>query len=72
LDGQHQHWNSVLFQNGGFVCVGTTTPGLNLDVAGNINFSGALNYQHQPFLSSPGAGMLCNTAVGYSFSLLTL
>jgi hypothetical protein len=55
-----------MYQPGGSVWVGTQTPGSKLDVAGDINFSGTLNYQHQPFLWSPGAnGLTGNTAVGY-------
>lgn len=42
--------NSVMFQTGGNLGVGTTTPGSKLDVAGDINFSGSLRNQGTPVL----------------------
>jgi trimeric autotransporter adhesin len=59
--------NSIsLNASGGNVGIGTATPGSKLDVAGNINFSGALSYQARPILGMPGGSGNFNTAVGLS------
>jgi hypothetical protein len=55
--------NSALFQSGGRVGIGTTSPGSALDVAGDLNFSGALRFGGNILLQIPG-GVPTNTAVG--------
>jgi hypothetical protein len=42
--------NSALFQSGGNVGIGTTNPGSNLDVAGDINLSGSVRFQESLLL----------------------
>jgi trimeric autotransporter adhesin len=49
-------WNST-----GNVEIGTATPGSQLDVAGDINFTGSIRYQGSPLVQVSGIG---NTATG--------
>jgi hypothetical protein len=65
-DNNNDLGNSLLYQSGGNVGIGTTTPGSQLDVAGYINFSDALRYQGTPVLQVPGGTSSYNTAVGLS------
>jgi hypothetical protein len=60
--------NHELFtvKSNGNVGIGTQTPASNLDVAGDINLSGAIRFQGTPVLQVPGALLNQNTAVGLS------
>ena len=49
----HAFGNSATIINSGNVGIGTTTPGFNLDVNGDINFTGSLFENGSPFVSSP-------------------
>ena len=48
----------------GRVGIGTQTPGAKLDVAGNINMNGNLQYQGSPVLQKPGGMISSNLALG--------
>ncbi|MBV8730815.1 MAG: tail fiber domain-containing protein, partial [Acidobacteriia bacterium] len=74
--GAHALANSVLFQTGGNVGVGTTTPGSKLDVAGDINASGSVKLQGATVLQTlgttsiaVGAGALQSTPAGVDFNV---
>jgi len=50
--------------NNGNIGIGTSTPAANLDVAGNINFSGSVLYQGTSVFSVPGGAANGNTGAG--------
>jgi hypothetical protein len=54
---------STLYQTGGKVGVGTTTPAAALDVSGSVNASSTFNIAGTTVLAVPGKGSM-NTAVG--------
>jgi len=56
--------NSLLFQSGGNIGIGTTTPAAKLDVTGNINTSGNLEFAGIPVISMPGGAAQANVALG--------
>ena len=53
--------------NSGNIGIGTKAPGYALDVAGDVNLSGAIRWQGTPVLQLSGSGIFgpSNTAVGY-------
>jgi hypothetical protein len=56
--------SKFLVANSGNIGIGTPTPGSKLDVAGDINFSGALRFQGSPVLALPSPPGFGNLAVG--------
>lgn len=56
--------DSKLFQTGGHVGVGTTSPAWPLDVSGNINTSAGYKIEGATVLDLPGGSTLMNVAVG--------
>jgi hypothetical protein len=58
--------NSIIYQTGGDVGVGTTTPGYSLDVNGSINTGAAYKIGGSTVLAQPGGSSAMNTALGYS------
>ena len=56
--------NSKIFQTGGNVGIGTTSPAAPLDVAGQINTSSGYLIGDSLFLAEPGGSAYLNTAVG--------
>jgi hypothetical protein len=60
--GAHALGNSLLFQSGVNVGVGTTTPGSSLDVAGDITMTGSLRMP--TYSDNPNSGKLLQIQVG--------
>jgi len=58
--------NSKIYQTGGNVGVGTTSPQWALDVSGHINAGSGYRLGEQLFLWAPGGNGTANTAVGAS------
>jgi hypothetical protein len=57
--------DSKIYQTGGFVGIGTTTPAVALDVSGRVNVSKAYRVSDQDVLATPGGPGDGNIAVGY-------
>jgi|SRR5579863_2622732 len=57
--------DSKIYQTGGFVGIGTTTPAVALDVSGRVNVSKAYRVSDEDVLATPGGPGDGNIAVGY-------